>query len=183
MFEKGEAKPLVSPTGYDRRFAASTRGSHALTRLASQVVLPDQIELPTDRPIIIAANHSSLYDLIAALRFLGHYGLTCRIGVNARFFSNPAAGAFLRGIGCIPFRKGDGGAAETAMVEALEAGQAAAIMPEGRITRPEDQTNGVGPGRPGISRIARRSGAAVLPIGFAFANEAWAPGTLSLIHI
>ena len=126
---------------------------------------------------MLAANHSSLYDLLAALIVLGHYGINARIGVNARFFSNPAGGAFLRGIGCIPFSKGDGGAAENQMVDALIARQSAAIMPEGRITRPEDQVNGIGPARPGVSRIARRANAAVLPIGFAFANEAWTPGT------
>ena len=37
--------------------------------------------------------------------------------------------------------------------------------------------NGVGPGRPGVSRIARAAGAAVVPVGFAFANETWTPGT------
>ncbi len=177
MFGRGEAKALFSETGFDKRYWASIRGSRALSRLSSRVALPTHIELPTDRPVMLAANHSSLYDLLAALIVLGHYGINARIGVNARFFSNPAGGAFLRGIGCIPFSKGDGGAAENQMVDALIARQSAAIMPEGRITRPEDQVNGTGPARPGVSRIARRANAAVLPIGFAFANEAWTPGT------
>ena len=177
MFGQGEAKALFSETGFDKRYWASVRGSRVLSRLSSRVALPDQIELATDRPTMVAANHSSLYDLLAALIVLGNYGINARIGVNARFFSNPAGGAFLRGIGCIPFSKGDGGAAEDAMVEALVARQSAAIMPEGRITRPGDQVNGTGPARPGVSRIARRANAAVLPVGFAFANEAWTPGT------
>jgi len=145
--------------------------------MSSVVEMPDTIVLPTDRPSIIAANHSSLFDLVAALVVLGHYGIPARIGVNARFFVNPAAGAFLNGIGCIPFAKGQGEVAEQAMVDALTAGQSTAIMPEGRISRPEDQVNGVGPGRPGISRIARRSGAAIIPVGFAFCDQTWVPGT------
>jgi len=139
--------------------------------------MPPTIELPTDRPVILAANHSSLFDLVGALVVLGNYGINARIGVNKRFFSNPVGGGFLRGIGCIAFSKGDGGQAESEMIEALRSGQAAAIMPEGRITRPADQVDGVGPGRPGVSRIACAAGAAVLPIGFAFADQAWVPGT------
>lgn len=135
------------------------------------------MELPTDRPMIIAANHSSLFDLAAALVVLGHYGIPARIGVNSRFFDNPVAGRFLRGIGCIAFSKDDKEAAEHTMATALASGQPAAIMPEGRLTRPDNQVNGVGQGRPGVSRIARRANAAVVPIGFAFANETWAPGT------
>lgn len=145
--------------------------------MSSVVSMPPTIELPTDRPAIIAANHSSLFDLVASLVVLGNYGVNARIGVNKRFFANPVSGAFLRGIGCIAFAKGDGGQAEQEMVDALRAGQAAAIMPEGRITRPEDQTDGVGPGRPGVSRIAREAGAAVVPVGFAHSDRAWVPGT------
>ena len=168
---------LFSNTGFDKRYRGSAAGSRLLSRLSSGVTLPERIELATDRPTIIAANHSSLFDLIASLILLDHYGINARIGVNARFFSNPAAGAFLRGIGTIPFSKADGGKAEDMAVEALLSGQAAALMPEGRITRPDDQVNGVGPGRPGVSRIARRANASVLPVGFAFADETWPPGT------
>jgi 1-acyl-sn-glycerol-3-phosphate acyltransferase len=148
-----------------------------VSRLSSRVHVPSTIELPTDRPTIIAANHSSMFDLAAALIILGEYGINARIGVNSRFFKNPVAGKFLRSIGSIPFSKDDRETAEQEMVDALLAGQAAALMPEGRITREEDQTNGVGPGRPGVSRIARRAGAAVVPVGIAFAEEAWRPGT------
>ncbi len=176
-FGPGEARSLFSDIGPDRRFWAAVRAARALSRLSSVVEMPDYIVLPTDRPSMIVANHSSLFDLIGALVVLGHFGIPARIGVNARFFANPAAGAFLNGIGCIPFATGKGDEAEQAMVDALSAGQSTALMPEGRITRPDDQVNGVGPGRPGVSRIARRAGAAVIPVGFAFADETWAPGT------
>jgi|GEM_PF-347364 len=176
-FGKGEAAALFNSTGYDRSYDAAVTGSRVLARISSRVELPEKIELATDRPNLFAANHSSLFDLIAALIVLGNYGIPARIGVNSRFFKNPIGGGFLRSIGCIPFSRDDKEAAEHSMVEALLAGQSAAIMPEGRITRPEDQVNGVGQGRPGVSRVARRAGAAVVPVGFAFANEAWVPGT------
>lgn len=177
MFGRGEAKGLFADTGFEKRYAVSVGGSRVVSRLCSRVELPDKIELPTDRPLMIAANHSSLFDLPACLILLGNYGLTTRIGVNARFFKNPLAGAFFRNIGCVPFSKDDREAAEAAMVEALIAGQTTGIMPEGRITRRADQHNGVGQGRPGVSRIARAAGAAVLPVGFAFSDEVWKPGT------
>lgn len=177
MFSKGEAKGLFADTGFDRRHRFAIGVSHAVSRLSSFVELPEKIELPTDRPVLVAANHSSLFDLAVALIFMGNFGIHSRIGVNARFFKNPALGAGFTGIGCIPFSKDDGGAAETEMINALVSGQAAALMPEGRITKLEDQVNGVGRGRLGISRIARAANAAILPVGIAFSNEAWQPGT------
>lgn len=177
MFGRGEAKDLFSPTGFEKRYAISVGGSHVVSRLSSLVEIPDKIELPTDRPVMIAANHSSLFDLAAALILLGKFGITSRIGVNSRFFSNPVAGTFFRNIGCVPFSKEDKETAEQAMIDALLDGQSTAIMPEGRITRAKDQVDGVGQGRPGVSRIARGAGAAVVPVGFAFSNEAWQPGT------
>lgn len=176
-YAKGEARSAFSETGFDRTYWNAVRGSRVLCRLTSQVDLPRSIELPTDRPLMIAANHSSMFDLLAALVFLGHYGLTTRIGVNSRFFTNPAAGAFLRGIGCIPFSRDDRESAEDATIEALCAGQVTALMPEGRITRTEDQVRGVGPARPGISRIVRRANAIVLPVAFINSDQAWRPGT------
>ena len=178
MFGKGEAKALFADTGFDKRHSLAIGVSHAVSRLSSHVELPEKIELPTDRPVLVAANHSSLFDLAVALIFIGNFGIHSRIGVNARFFKNPVLGAGFTGIGCIPFSKDDGGAAESQMVDALVAGQAAALMPEGRITRNEDQVNGVGQGRPGISRITRAANAAIVPVGIAFSNEAWQPGTV-----
>lgn len=148
-----------------------------LSRLSSRIELPETVELPTDRPALIAANHSSLFDLIASLITLGHFGVVARIGVNSRFFEAPIAGGFLRRLGCIPFSRDDRDSAEDSMVEALESGQVCAIMPEGKIVRRDDQNGGVGVGRPGISRIARRAGAGIVPVGFSRSDLAWPPGS------
>lgn len=172
-----DARSLFAETGFDQAYWRSVRGAKGICRLTSQVDVPETIQVPTDRPMLVAANHSSLFDLIAALVFLGHYGINSRLAVNSRFFSNPAGGKFLRSIGCIPFSRDDRAAAEKTTIDALLSGQVAAIMPEGRITRKADQVNGVGPARPGISRIARGAGAAILPVGFAYSDEAWRPGT------
>ena len=176
-YSTGEARTAFSPTGHDKFFKASVAGSRVPSRLTSEVLLPDSLPLPTDRPVLIAANHSSMFDLPAALILLGHFGLTTAIGVNSRYFKGPV-GPFFRKLGCIPFSREDRESAEQSMVAALVDNQTCAIMPEGKIVREKDWVDGyVGPARPGVSRIARRAGAAVLPIGFAHSNTAWPPGT------
>ena len=87
-YAKDEARSAFSETGFDRMYWNAVRGSRALCRVTSRVDVPPSIELPTDRPLMVAANHSSLFDLIAALVFLGHYGLSARMGVNSPFASN-----------------------------------------------------------------------------------------------
>lgn len=151
--------------------------ARGLAFAASPVTVPKVIELPTDRPVIFAANHTSLYDLVASLIAFGWFGLPARIGVNARFFSNPVGGGILRRMGCIPFSRTHRAAAEQQMVEALRSGQVCAIMPEGRIVRHHERVDGVGPGRLGVSRIARQAEAAVIPVGFSGSDGAWPPGS------
>lgn len=177
LFTSGTAGDLVAPTGHDRFFERSVRAARLLTATTGRVSLPETVELPTDRPLLFAANHSSLFDLVASLVALGHFGLPARIGVNARFFANPAGGAFLRRLGCIPFDREHRELAEESMTEALVARQACAIMPEGRITKPHERVEGVGPGRPGVSRIARLAGAAVVPVGIVGSDRVWPPGS------
>lgn len=176
-FGPSEAVGLFSPTGFDDYFERTARRAGRLARFATPVDLPATIELPTDRPVIVAANHSSLYDLVASLITVDHYGAQARLGVHARFFRFPGAGRFLRRLGCIPFSRELSDTAEQSMIKALIDGQMCCLMPEGRIIRRDERTNGVGNGRPGISRIARAAGAAVLPVGFAGSDRAWPPGT------
>ncbi|MDH3678525.1 MAG: 1-acyl-sn-glycerol-3-phosphate acyltransferase [Acidimicrobiia bacterium] len=178
LFGRDGAAHLAAPTGHERFFRRSVVAARVLSVLTSGVEVPDVVELPTDRPLIFAANHSSLFDLNASLISLGYFGLTARIGVNARFFSNPAAALFFTRLGCIPFSREHSGTAEEEMVDALQAGQVCALMPEGRIVRAHERTDGVGPGRTGISRIARRAGAAIVPVGFTGSDRAWPPGTV-----
>lgn len=171
------ARDLFSHTGFDKSFRRAAVGCRAICRMTSVVDMPETIPVPTDRPLMIAANHSSLFDLIAAIVFLDHFGIAGRFAVNSRFFVNPVGGRFLHGIGCIPFSRDDRQLAENTMVDALIDRQVTGIMPEGRITRAADQVNGVGPARPGLSRIARRANAVVLPVAFVQSDVAWRPGT------
>ncbi len=176
-FDEGAAAEFGAPTGHDRFFRRSVKAARLLSIPASGVELPSSVELPTDRPVIFAANHTSMFDLVASLIALGHFGMTARIGVNARFFKSPGARQLLNGLGCIPFSREKRVSAEAAMVSALQDGQVCALMPEGRLIREHELDDGVGPGRPGVSRIARKAGAAVIPVGFRGSARAWPPGS------
>lgn len=176
-FARNEAEGVFRPTGFDSSFTRAASRARGLSWLTSRVQIPETIELPTDRPVIIAANHSSLFDIVSAIIVLDHFGVPARLGVHARFFNAPVGGRFLRRIGCVPFSREVSDVAEQTMVDALVDGQVCCLMPEGRVVRPDQRVNGVGPGRPGISRIARAAGAAVVPVGFHGADRAWPPGS------
>ncbi len=174
----GEGADLFSPTGFDDAYRRAADRSRTLARWTSRVELPETIELPVDTPTIVAANHSSLFDLAASLITVSHYGAAARMGVASRYFERPVMGGFLRRIGCIPFSRDRVAEAETEMIGSLKEGQLCCLMPEGRIVRPSQRSvdGEVGPGRPGISRIAAATGAAILPVGFSGADDAWRPG-------
>ena len=63
--------------------------------------------------------------------------------------------------------------AELQAIEKLKAGYAVAIMPEGRLVPPEERPAGVGQGRPGISRIARATGATIVPVAITGSDSVW----------
>ncbi|MEM9131831.1 MAG: lysophospholipid acyltransferase family protein [Actinomycetota bacterium] len=174
----GDGADLFAPTGYDEAYQRAADRSLTLSRWTSRVELPATIELPTDTPTIVAANHSSLFDLAASLITVAHYGASARMGVAARYFDRPMIGSFLDRIGCIPFSRDRVAEAENDMIGSLKEGQLCCLMPEGRIVRSSERSveGRAGPGRPGISRIAAATGAAILPVGFSGADEAWRPG-------
>ena len=49
-------------------------------------------------------------------------------------------------------------------------------MPEGRLVPPDESPGGVGQGRPGISRIARATGAKIVPVAIEGSEIVWPLG-------
>lgn len=179
-FARNEAAGMFGRTGFDSSFTRAAKQARGLSWLTSRIQIPETIELPTDRPVMIAANHSSLFDIVSSIIVLDHFGVPARLGVHARFFNAPIGGRLLHRIGCVPFSREVSDVAEQTMVDALADRQVCCLMPEGRVVRAEQRVNGVGEGRPGISRIARAAGAAIVPVGFAGADRAWPPGSAML---
>lgn len=147
-----------------------------LCRLIARSDLPETLEINTDRPVIFAGNHRSFLDIAVALAVYGKLNLTCRLQVRADIFSKPVIGPWLKRLRCIPTSRDVREQAEAMSLETLALGSTVAVMPEGRLVPPEDRPNGVGQARIGISRIARQSGAVVIPVAIYGSDKIWPKG-------
>ncbi len=148
-----------------------------LAKIGAEVDLPEKLTLPTNRPILFAGNHRSLFDLLPSMAIFTKFGLSCRILIRADLMEKGAGAAFFKGLGCIPASRELRAESEETAIEALNAGELVCLMPEGRLVKPSERVNGVGPARPGVSRIACASGAVVVPVAFAGTENVWPRGS------
>jgi 1-acyl-sn-glycerol-3-phosphate acyltransferase len=119
---------------------------------------------------ILASTHQSHLDPILLTA-----ALTRRVGYVARstLFRNRLFGWLIRTLGSISFDREGGGTAELrAIVSALRSGRALIFFPEG--TRSPDGE--IGPLRPGIALLARRSGVPVVPVAVEGTHRCWPKG-------
>jgi 1-acyl-sn-glycerol-3-phosphate acyltransferase len=130
--------------------------------------------VPASGPLVVAANHESVLDpfvLGAAVQ------RQIRYLAKAELWRYPLVGALLEDGGVIPLRRGDGDvAAIGGAVEALEAGEAVGIFPQGRV-RYE------GPWLRGAARMALVTGAPLLPVRIVDTGRALAPGTVGFPRV
>jgi len=145
--------------------------------------LQEHVHLPDDRPILMAANHVSFLDFVGAMAIFEKLNHSARIMIRADLFESRFLGAFCRKIEAIPTSTADRHDAEAAAIEALKQGTIVAMMPEGRLTKPTERVNGVGPGRPGISRIALASNAVLVPVAMINTEKVWPRGKPPRPHI
>ena len=167
----------VRPTDYHNRFMAAGRLSSRLIQPFARLDSPSSIQLVNDRPILFAGNHRSLFDVFATLAVLRTFDVSSRILIRADLVDSGATGVVLRRLGSIATSRNNRQEAEDEAVAALEQGHTVSVMPEGRLVPPDERVEtGVGPGRPGLSRIARRSGAVVVPVAFVGTDLVWPRG-------
>ncbi len=134
---------------------------HGLVRLTAMVFFrlrdPGRDLIPASGPVILAANHISDWDppvLGVASRRVPYFM------AKSELFRKPMARLLLPRLGAFPVnRKGIDTGAIRAALEILERGEILAMFPEG--TRSRDGL--LRRARPGISLLARRSGAPVVP--------------------
>lgn len=119
--------------------------------------------LPVAGPAIVAPNHNSHVDVLIMLAAFKRRALPLVSPVGAAdYFAANRALAFIayRILGVVPLdrtdRRGDPLAAARA---ALEAGRILIVFPEGTRGRPEE----LGPLKGGITRLARDTGAPIVP--------------------
>lgn len=171
----GSGSPFTPIAQHDF-FQRSGRALTQLARLSADLDLPETLPLPHNRPVVFAGNHRSLFDLIATMVIFSKFDLSSRIQVRADYMEKGPGAKFLHAIGCIPTSSAKRVSAERAAIESVERGELVSVMPEGRLHASKDWVRGVGPGRPGISRIALATDAVVVPVGFSGTEKAWPRG-------
>ena len=146
------------------------------SRIFSRHDFQEDINLPVDSPILFAANHRSFFDVIIAWAVFSESGINCHCFIRADLFEKPVIGSWLKRNGCIPASRSTREEAEKRAITELNSGHAVAIMPEGRLVPPDERPGGVGQGRPGISRIARATGAKIVPVATEGSEIVWPLG-------
>ena len=121
--------------------------------------------------IIIISNHTSYADGVLLALVCRKLGRSVRLLATSGVFRAPLLGPLVRRLGFIRVERGASDAASSldAAVEALAAGEAVGIFPEGRLTREPDHW----PERAktGMVRLALRSGAPIVPVAMVGAHR------------
>jgi 1-acyl-sn-glycerol-3-phosphate acyltransferase len=124
-----------------------------------------------DGPIIVIANHTSYADGVLLVLACRRLGRSLRLLAKSGVFRAPMFGGLLRRLGFIPVERGGADAARSldAAADALAAGEAVGIFPEGRITR--DPERWPERSKTGAVRLALRSGAPIVPVAMVGGHE------------
>jgi 1-acyl-sn-glycerol-3-phosphate acyltransferase len=119
--------------------------------------------IPRAGPVLIACNHASYLDPIANAYAVLRAGRRPRFLAKEELFRAPLLRWALPGVRQIPVRRGarDGVVLDLAS-DALRAGEAVVIYPEGTVTTREDGLPMSG--KSGLARLAVRSGVPVIPM-------------------
>jgi 1-acyl-sn-glycerol-3-phosphate acyltransferase len=136
-------------------------------RLCYRVRIEGRERVPTDGPVILAANHRSFLDSIFLPLVLRR---RVTFVAKAEYFDDPKTAWFFRAVGQIPIRREGGSAAEGALAaatEVLEQGGVFGIYPEGTRTR----DGYLHRGHTGVARLALATGAPIVPVGLVATDE------------
>lgn len=119
-----------------------------------------RVQREPGKGLIIAPNHQSWIDpFVVQMGVLPHQ---ITFLMTELFFDLPLLNLYFRAVAARPVREaGPSVSALRAARGALEQGEVICLFPEGGIT----PTGKIGDGQRGVARLARRTGAAVLPVG------------------
>lgn len=133
--------------------------------------------IPATGGAILVPNHSSHADPLVCAHYVYDAGRWPRFLGKASVFRVPVVGSILHQVGQIPVERGSVDAAKSldALIEAISAGHAVIIYPEGTTTREPD----LWPmrGKTGVARLALATGAPVIPIAIWGAQQMFDPRT------
>jgi len=141
----------------------------ALMRVLFRIEHHGLENIPPCGPLIIAPNHVTYFDPFwVAVRVYR----TLRFMTWDRALAFPVAGTILRWLGAFPVSlENPESSAYRTSLEALRAGQALMIFPEGGRS-PDGRLR---PLKKGAARLALRTGAAILPVVVLGGHEVWGP--------
>lgn len=118
----------------------------------------DDLDLPESGPAVVVANHVSGLD---ALLLIAASTRPLRFMIAREQYNIPVLRSLFRAIGCIPVdRTGRPEKAMREAIAALEAGEAVALFPHGRIHLPDDPPRKL---KGGAARLAARAGCTIHP--------------------
>jgi 1-acyl-sn-glycerol-3-phosphate acyltransferase len=119
--------------------------------------------LPAAGGALLASNHVSYLDPLCLCYVTDQIDRRVRFLAKAELFEHRLAAWVLRSLGEIPVERGtaDASGALDAAAAALGRGELVAVFPEGTISRDLDPMAG----KTGTARLARASGATVVPVG------------------
>jgi len=158
-----------------RRSGTAYRVVRRLARLLVRLLYRLQVEgaerLPPRGSLIVVANHESVLDAVVLGAALGR---ELRFLTKAELWRIPLLGRVLDALGGIAVERGRGDLAALARArDALEAGEAVALFPQGFVRRE-------GPWQRGAARLALATGAPLVPVRLVGTAHALARGRIGL---
>ena len=131
-------------------------------------------KIPAAGPVILVANHRSYFDPMVISMVVAKTGRTVRSLGKKEVFDVPVVGALVAALGGIRVDRGTGSDEPLQhAAEALAAGEMVAIMPQGTIPRGPAFFDPELKGRWGAARLARLTGATVIPVGLWGTEKVW----------
>ncbi|MGO9342534.1 MAG: HAD-IB family hydrolase [Acidimicrobiales bacterium] len=144
--------------------------------------------IPTSGPVLVAANHRSYFDVAALAIVAARLGRPVRFLAKREVFDAPVIGQLARALGGIPVDRGSGSDMPLReATRALEAGEVVVILPQGTIPRGPAFFDRELRGRTGAARLAKATGARVVPVGIWGTERVWprssrVPNMTNLTH-
>ena len=130
--------------------------------------------IPSDGPAILVGNHRSYFDPAVMAMVVAKSGRTVRFLGKKEVFDVPIFGSIAKAMGGIRVDRGSGSEEPLdAAVAALAGGEMVAIMPQGTIPRGPAFFEPELKGRWGVARLAKLTGAPVIPVGLWGTERVW----------
>jgi 1-acyl-sn-glycerol-3-phosphate acyltransferase len=148
---------------------------YPLSRLLGRRRFEGLEHIPEIGPVLVACNHISYLDPLYTAVFVHRRGRIPRFLAKQDLFRLPVVGRVMTAAGQIPVRRGSAEAGDSLRhaQQALAAGKAVLIYPEGTITR--DPALWPMTGKTGAARIALMTGCPVIPVANWGAHEVIPP--------